>query len=57
MFALDPDVAGQSAQPFWHEPTPHRQPDKRHNDANDHDESSQVAHDSKSCAIQTEAQA
>ena len=27
MFALDPNVAGQSAQPFWRETAPHHQAD------------------------------
>jgi hypothetical protein len=57
MFALDANIAGQSAQPFWREAAPHHQPDKRRGDADDHDESSQFAHHSKSCVNQTEAQA
>jgi hypothetical protein len=57
MFALDPNIAGQSAQPFWHQTAPHYQPEKRRGDADDDDEFSQLAHPSKSCAIQAEAQA
>jgi hypothetical protein len=45
MFALDSNVAGQSAQPFWRETAPHHQTHKRRGYANDHDELSQFAHD------------
>ena len=44
MLALDADVAGQSAQPFRHEPAPHHQPNERGDHADDHNEFSQVAH-------------
>ena len=57
MFALDPDVAGQSAQPFRRDTTPHQQPNECGNHTDDHDEFSQLAHHAKSCAIQPEAQA
>jgi hypothetical protein len=57
MFALDPNIAGQSAQPFWSETAPHHQTHKRHDHANDYDEFSKFPHLSKSCANQTEAQA
>ena len=57
MFALDANIPGQSAQPFWHQTAPHHHTDKHRSNADDHDESSQFAHHSKSCANQTEAQA
>jgi hypothetical protein len=57
MFALDPNVAGQSAEPFGRETAPHRQSDQRRDRTNHHDEFSELARDSKSCAIQAKAQA
>ena len=57
MFALDPNVAGQSAQPFWRETAPHDQSYQRGDHADDYDELSKLAHVSKSCANQPEAQA
>jgi len=57
MPALDPNVAGQSAQPFRRDTTPHQQPNECGNHTDDHDEFSQLAHHAKSCAIQAEAQA
>jgi len=57
MFALDPNVAGQSAQPFWRETAPHDQSYQRGDHADDHDELSKFAHLSKSCANQPKAQA
>jgi hypothetical protein len=57
MLALDPNVAGQSAQPFRRDTTPHQQPNECGNHTDDHDEFSQLAHHAKSCAIQAEAQA
>jgi hypothetical protein len=57
MFALDPNVAGQSAQPFWRETAPHDQSDQRADHADDYDEFSKFPHDSKSCVKQPEAQA
>jgi len=44
MFALDPNVAGQSAQPFWRETAPHHQTHERRDHANDHNEFPQFAH-------------
>jgi hypothetical protein len=44
MFALDPDIAGQSAQPFWRETAPHHQTYEGHDHANDHNEFAQFAH-------------
>jgi hypothetical protein len=44
MFALDPNVAGQSAQPFWRETAPHHQAHERRDHANDDNEFSQFAH-------------
>jgi hypothetical protein len=57
MFALDPNVAGQSAQPFWREAAPHHQTNERGNCAHDYDELSKVTHRSKSCANQPNEQA
>ena len=57
MFALDPNVAGQSAQPFWREAAPHYQTYHRGDHADDYNELSKFAHLSKSCANQPEAQA
>jgi hypothetical protein len=57
MFALDPNVAGQSAKPFWRETAPQHQSYQCGDDADDHDELSKFAHDSKSCANEAEAQA
>src|SRR5262245_15119404 len=47
MSALDSNIAGQSAQPFWGEATPHHQPNQCGGNANDHDELSHFAHHSK----------
>ncbi len=44
MFALDPDVAGQSAQPFRREAAPHHQANQCGDHANDHNEFAQFAH-------------
>jgi hypothetical protein len=44
MFALDPDIAGQSAQPLWGETAPHHQTYERRDHANDHNEFPQFAH-------------
>jgi hypothetical protein len=52
MFALDSNVAGQSAQPFWREAAPNHQPYQRGDHADDYDELSKFAHLSKSCANQ-----
>ncbi len=57
MFALDPNVTGKSTQPFWREAAPHHQTRERGDHANDYDELSKLAHVSKSCANQPEAQA
>jgi hypothetical protein len=57
VFTLDPDIAGQPAQPFWREAAPHYQTDERSNHTDNHDQFSHVAHDSKSCAKQPDAQA
>ena len=57
MFALDPNVAGQSAKPFWREPAPHHETHERGDHAYDYYEFSKFAHDSKSCANAAEAQA
>ena len=57
MLALDPDVAGQSTQPFRRETNPHHQSYQSGDHAEDHDELSQFAHLSKSCANQAKAQA
>ena len=57
MFALDPDIAGQSAQPFWRDTAPHDQSYDRGDDADDHDKFSKLAHDANSCANEAEAQA
>ena len=57
MFALDPNVAGQSTQPFWRETAPQHQSYQCGDDADDHDELSKFAHYSKSCANEAEAQA
>jgi hypothetical protein len=57
MFALDPNVPGQSAQPFWRETAPQDQTHERRDHANDYDEFSKFPHLSKSCANQPEAQA
>ena len=57
MFALDSNVAWQSAQPFWRETTPHNQSYQRGDHTDDYDELSEFAHFSKSCANQPEAQA
>jgi hypothetical protein len=57
MFAFDPNVAGQSAQPFWCEAAPHHKTYERGDHADDYDELSELTHDSKSCAKQSEAQA
>ena len=57
MFALDPNVTGQPAQPLRRETAPHDQTQKRHDDANDYDELSKFAHHSKSCANHAEEQA
>jgi hypothetical protein len=57
MPALDPNVAGQSAQPFRRETAPHHQSNECGNHTDDHDEFSQLAHHAKSCVIHAEAQA
>ena len=44
MFALDPNVAGQSAQPFWGETAPHDQTHERHDHAENENVSSEFAH-------------
>jgi hypothetical protein len=55
MFAFDPDVAGQPAQPFWRETAPHYQAYERRNHANDHNQFAQFAHyvtsENKSAAL------
>jgi len=48
MFALDPNVAGQSTQPFWRETAPHDQTHERRDYANDDNEFAQFAHTSPS---------
>ena len=57
MLALDPDVAGQSSQPFWRKTSPHHQSHQRRDHTEDHDESAQLPHHSKSCADRAKAQA
>jgi hypothetical protein len=57
MFALDPNVAGQSSQPFRRKPAPHHEPHQRDDHTNNGDEFAQLAHYSKSCANRAEAQA
>jgi len=57
MFALDSNVAGQSAQPFRCETAPHNKSYQRGDHADDYNELSEFAHLSKSCANQPEAQA
>jgi len=57
MFALDSNIARQSAQPFWRETAPHNQSYQRGDHTDDYDELSELAHFSKSCANQPEAQA
>src|SRR5262245_2015935 len=57
MFAFDPNVARQSTQPFRREAAPHYQTYQRGDHADDYDELSKLAHLSKSCANQPEAQA
>src|SRR6266403_491374 len=44
MFALDPDVAGQSSQPFRCEAAPHYQSHQRHDYADDDHEFSELTH-------------
>src|SRR5215217_9717364 len=51
MFALDPNVARQSAQPFWSETAPHDKSYQRHDHADDQDELSKFAHVSKVARI------
>ena len=57
MFALDPNVPRQAAQPFWRETARHDQSYQRGDHADDYNELSKLAHCSKSCANQLEAQA
>jgi hypothetical protein len=57
VFALDPNVAGQAAQPFWRETAPHHQSYQCGDHADDYDQLSEFPHLSKSCANQSEAQA
>jgi hypothetical protein len=57
MFTLDPNVAGQSAQPFWRETAPQHQPNQCSDHADGYDKPSHFAHRSKSCANEAEAQA
>src|SRR5262245_9632583 len=51
MFALDPNVARQSAQPFWGETAPHHQAYQRGDHADDYDKLSELAHLSKVARI------
>src|SRR6266498_3898304 len=44
MFAFDPDIARQASQPFWCEAAPENKSHKRHDDANDDHEFSELAH-------------
>src|SRR5437667_12002425 len=57
MFAIDSNVTGQASQPLWSEAAPHHQSHERHNHTDDHNEFSQLAHCSKSCADRAVAQA
>jgi hypothetical protein len=44
MFALDPNVARQSAEPFRRDTAPHHEAHEHRDHANDHDEFAQFAH-------------
>ena len=57
MLALNPDVAGQSAQPFRSETAPHHETHEHGDQAYHSYEFSKFAHDSKSCANEAKAQA
>jgi hypothetical protein len=56
MPALDPNVARQSSEPFRSDIAPHDHPDQSGDHADDHNEFSQFAHCSETCANQADIQ-